>query len=249
MHHYHVLDEIPFSEMDPATLTTNVQRMATATTGSVNDDPYINEELADVYKYSEMAQHYPARFQANPFTVKLDTFDGNRKNNFSGLILILNGYSRITVELAKRDAALYLLQQIGNYSNIRKSNYSNAAGEFKKFFDKLSEPKTVEALNTIGIKAIFDGIIAGNDNFEGVYDQKVSTAPETPELSIIDVKKAIIEHITSVLKYVDSKANRKESRFVEAAVKINEIVADFQKVYKADITRNENSAAAAKKLF
>ena len=249
MHHYHVLDEILFSEMDPATLTTNVQRMATATTGSVNDDPYINEELADVYKYSEMAQRYPAGNQPSPFTVKLDTFDGNRKNNFSGLIFILNGYRKITVQLEKRDAASYLLQLIGNYSSIKNSKYSNAAGEFKKFFDKLSEPKAVEALNTIGIKAIFDAIITGNDNFEGLYDQKVSSAPETPELSIVDVKKAIIEHITSVLKYVDSKANRKDSRFVEVAVKINEITADFQKVYKADITRNENSAAAAKKLF
>jgi hypothetical protein len=52
--------------------------------------------------------------------------------------------------------------------------------------------------------------------------------------------------LTSILKYIDSKAARKIEGFVKAAEKINIIIADYLKIYKAEKTRSENSATEQK---
>jgi beta-lysine 5,6-aminomutase alpha subunit len=65
-----------------------------------------------------------------------------------------------------------------------------------------------------------------------------------PEKSIDEIQDEIIGHLTSIMKYIDSKAARNAEMFSQAAVEINEISADCNKVYKADKTRTENSSNA-----
>jgi hypothetical protein len=84
-----------------------------------------------------------------------------------------------------------------------------------------------------------------NENFKKLHDNKISSTPETPSLAPAEIKKAIANHLLSILKYVDSKANRKVEGFTDAVNKINEIIADYSKVHKAEVTRNENAGAAA----
>jgi hypothetical protein len=223
-----------------------MQNVEIATNGTVKNDSYVNEEFEDLKKYCDMLG-FPFKGRTSPFTAGLEKCFNNRKDNFSGLLLILKGYTKTTAksELPKRDAANYLIEIIGDYDTIKKSTYSNATGEYNKVAEKLASKEATDAFNTIGIKAIFDETMIENENFKKLYDNKISSTPETPALAPAEIKKAIANHLLSILKYVDSKANRKVEGFTDAVNKINEIIADYSKVHKAEITRNENASTAA----
>lgn len=245
MNHYQVLFEMPVSDIDIPTLTTNATRIADVTTDSVKDDSYVNEEISDMKQNCEMVLSYPDRRKKNPLIEDMYTYHSKRKINSSSLIEILRAYAKTTVK-DKPEAAKYLLEIIGDYSALKKTPSSKAASEYKKFFDKLSGPKALEAMELLNVKDIFTETVSSNDNFESLYKTKISTATPIPELSIDELKDKIIEHLTSILKYIDSKAARKTEGFVEAAEKINIIIADYLKIYKAEKTRNENSATDPK---
>lgn len=179
---------------------------------------------------------FPEKGKPSLFTADLEKCYNNRKDNFSSMILILKGFSKTTAktEQLKCDAANYIMHLIGDYDAIKKCSYSNATGEYNKVTDKLLNSEATEALNRIGVKAIFDEIITENENFKRVYDSKISSTPVIPKLSLVDIKKEIVNHLVSILKYIDSKANRNTIGFTETANKINEVIADYLKVHKAE---------------
>lgn len=238
---YQIITDLPLTSMDPATLATNAQRVVNVTVSNIKDDAYITEEVTDLVKLIDMTLSYPNRQKKNPLTVEMDSLNKDRKGNLSGMMSIVRGWTMTSVG-PKVEAALYLQELAGDYSRIKKAPQANASGEFKKFFEKLSGEKAVAAMNLLGVTELSNLMISETDQYETQYQEKISTQ-ETPEKSIDEIQDEIIGHLTSIMKYIDSKAARNSEMFSQAAVEINEISADCNKVIKADKTRSENSNA------
>lgn len=246
MHHYQVILEAPLSDMSVAELTTSAARISEVTSDSIKGDPYLDDEINDIKKFSSMAVSYPEQKKANPYTKELKALDRSRKVNLTGLIFIIKGYAKTDTK-EKSVFAKFLLSLIGSYSKLKRSSYNSVSGEYAKFFEKFTDPKAIEALEKLGVKEVYDIVFDANAKFEALYKEKVSSASPTPEMSINDVKKNIADHVFMMLTYIDSKAGRKTPEYVSAAIKINEILSDIIKTLKADKTKSENQAAEEKK--
>lgn len=240
---YQIITDLPLSSMDPATLATNAQRVANVAVNTIKDDAYITEEVNDLVKNINLVLSYQGRQKKNPLTGEMASLNKDRKDNLSGKMSIVRGWAMTSIG-PKKEAALYLLELTGDYSRIIRAPKANASGEFKKFFERLSGEKAVAAMNLLGVKEIFDLMVSETDQYETQYQEKISTPQETPEMTIDEIQDKIIGHLTSIMKYIDSKAVRKTEMFSQAAVEINEISVDCNKVIKADKTRTENSSNA-----
>lgn len=178
----------------------------------------------------------------NPLTLQYNQGYQSRKDNYIGFETIVRGFAKQTFLIELHNAAKELEPVVEKYAHLKRDGLTKAPSTFSDFLKELKKPKEANAVNTLGLTVLISGIEELNRKCEMLYLERVDTTVENSLPLTDELKHNIVYHLQTMLQYIDGNATLKKSPYIDMCPKLNEIISDVTRIFRAEKTRNENAS-------
>ncbi|TLX76077.1 hypothetical protein E9993_07655 [Labilibacter sediminis] len=207
----------------------------------------INDQYNALNQLQETLTSIFKQDQGSAITKELTEIDARRDNAFTGISTVIKGYT-YHYDDNLRNAAETLNESLENYgAGLTRLNYQTQTSFITDIISKWkSEQKQTAAVELLKLNDWFSLLETENNLFDERFVARIQESAKTPEMKVIDVREAIINKYSEILKYISAYSTiNGEEAYAYVISQINALNEQYNKTLsarKSSTTTAETSA-------